>query len=42
LCTAKFEKKEGRKAWVVGTIEDGLGVVYATGEALFVNPKAKL
>ncbi|KAF2813849.1 uncharacterized protein BDZ99DRAFT_459602 [Mytilinidion resinicola] len=42
LATARFEKKEGKKAWVVGTIEDGMGVVYATGEALFVQPKGKL
>ncbi|KAF2500593.1 hypothetical protein BU16DRAFT_523373 [Lophium mytilinum] len=42
LATARFEKKEGKKAWVVGSIEDGMGVVYATGEALFVQPKGKL
>ena len=36
LCKAKVDKKEGRKMWGRGTIEDGEGVVLATGEALFV------
>ncbi|OCL11698.1 hypothetical protein AOQ84DRAFT_373742 [Glonium stellatum] len=42
LCTAKFEKREDNKAWVVGTVEDGQGTVFATGEALFVEPRSKL
>ncbi|CAG8980265.1 hypothetical protein HYALB_00010267 [Hymenoscyphus albidus] len=29
-------KKEGKKLWLKGTIENGEGVPYATGEALFV------
>ena len=36
LCRAWLEKVEGRKLWGRGTIEDGEGVVLATGEALFV------
>lgn len=42
LCTAKFERSERNKTWVVGTVEDGQGTVFATGEALFVEPRSKL
>lgn len=30
------ERVEGRKMWVGGAIEDGMGVVFATGEGLFI------
>lgn len=36
LVKAGLEKKEGRKIWVNGTIEDGQGNVSTTGEALFI------
>lgn len=36
LVKAGLEKKEGRKIWVSGTIEDGQGNVSTTGEALFI------
>lgn len=47
LARAWLEKKEGRKMWGRGTIEDGEGIVYADGEALFIvvaslRPKEKL
>ncbi|KAF2198359.1 hypothetical protein GQ43DRAFT_378806 [Delitschia confertaspora ATCC 74209] len=42
LCNAKFERREGKKIIVTGTIEDGMGKVYATAEGLFVYAKPKL
>jgi hypothetical protein len=36
LVKAGLEKKEGRKIWVSGTIEDGQGNVSTTEEALFI------
>jgi thioesterase superfamily protein 4 len=36
LCRAALEKREGRKLWGRGTVEDGEGTILATGEALFV------
>jgi thioesterase superfamily protein 4 len=36
LCRARLEKKEGRKIWVKGQIEDGEGNVLSTAEALFL------
>jgi len=37
LCRGWVTKREGRKIWAKGTIEDGKGVVMADGEALFVS-----
>jgi hypothetical protein len=31
-----MQRTEGRKMFTEGTIEDGEGVVYAKGEALFI------
>lgn len=47
LAKAWLEKREGRKMWGRGTIEDGEGNVLADGEALFIvvaslRPKEKL
>jgi acyl-coenzyme A thioesterase PaaI-like protein len=47
LCRGNVEKKEGRKMWVRGVIEDGQGTVYAIAEGLFlvveqVKPLEKL
>lgn len=47
LCTAKVDRKEGRKMWVSGTIEDGEGTILTTAEGLFlvvepVKPLEKL
>lgn len=42
LCIAKFERQEGKKIFVSGTVEDGSGTVYAKGEALFIETKPKL
>lgn len=37
LCTATWERQEGRKIYVKGTIEDGNGTIYTTGEGMFVE-----
>lgn len=37
LVKAWLEKKEGRKMWAKGVIEDGEGNVSTTGEALFLT-----
>ncbi|KNG49670.1 thioesterase superfamily protein [Stemphylium lycopersici] len=45
LCTAKIQPRDGaddRKVFVRATIEDGEGLVYTVGEALFVKATAKL
>ncbi|KAI8936912.1 hypothetical protein NX059_006144 [Plenodomus lindquistii] len=42
LCTAKFERIEGRKVWLRSTIEDGAGTVFTVGEAMFIEMKNKL
>ncbi|TAQ87019.1 hypothetical protein B7494_g4642 [Chlorociboria aeruginascens] len=36
LARAWIERREGRKLWGRGTLEDGKGGVYTTGEALFL------
>ncbi|KAF4612545.1 hypothetical protein G7Y89_g15588 [Cudoniella acicularis] len=36
LCRASVERKEGKKVWVKGSLEDGTGTVYATAETLFI------
>ncbi|KAF2191419.1 hypothetical protein K469DRAFT_720423 [Zopfia rhizophila CBS 207.26] len=42
LCTAKFVKQERNKTYVRGTIEDGQGTVYASGDGMFVEPRSKI
>lgn len=42
LCTARLGEVKGRKARVEGTIEDGTGGVYATGQTVFVKLDRKL
>lgn len=42
LCTAQFDKREGKKIFVSGTVEDGEGAVYATAEALFIEARPKI
>lgn len=37
LCRAWLERREGRKMWGRGTVEDGRGGVLAVGEALFLT-----
>lgn len=40
LCRAWVEKEPvGRKIWIKASIEDGEGLVYATGEALYIRVK---
>ena len=39
VCRARLTKREGRKFWIEGTLEDGHGTVYATGECLYVRAK---
>ena len=36
LCRAWVEKRQGRKLWIRGNIEDGEGTVMSTGEGLFI------
>ena len=36
LCRSWLEKREGRKMWGRGTIEDGQGSIMTTGEALYL------
>jgi acyl-coenzyme A thioesterase PaaI-like protein len=42
LCTATFDRREGKKIFVSGTVEDGKGLVYVTAEALFIESQPKL
>lgn len=42
LCAAAFDRRERNKIYIRGTIEDGEGTVYTTGEGLFVEVMAKL
>ncbi|KAF2263779.1 hypothetical protein CC78DRAFT_544724 [Lojkania enalia] len=42
LCTAQFDRQDRNKTYVKGTIEDGMGTIYATGVAMFVEVKTKL
>lgn len=37
LCRAIVTKREGRKLWATGTVEDGRGTVLAQGEGLFLE-----
>lgn len=50
ICTARYQKREGRKEWIFAEIKQRIGadedydgdeVVCATGEALFISPKPK-
>ncbi|KAF2024773.1 hypothetical protein EK21DRAFT_77966 [Setomelanomma holmii] len=38
-CTAKFERRDGRKLYVRATIENGKGTIYTVGEAMFIEVK---
>ena len=42
LCRSWIEKTEGRKVWIEGVLEDGKGLVFATGRSLFIRFKEKL
>lgn len=42
LCTAKFERIDGRKVYIRATIEDGMGDVLTVGESMFLEVKNKL
>ena len=37
LCLAKLERRERNKIYLRGTIEDGQGTVFTTGEAMFLE-----
>lgn len=37
LCRSWLERREGRKLWVKGRVEDGQGGLYAEGESLWVE-----
>jgi thioesterase superfamily protein 4 len=42
VCRGRFTKLQGRKMWVSGSVEDGEGGLYATGESLFLEVKGNL
>lgn len=42
LCKAEFVRRERNKTFVRGSIEDGMGTVYTTGEGMFIEVKTKL
>ncbi|KAF2687293.1 hypothetical protein K458DRAFT_415551 [Lentithecium fluviatile CBS 122367] len=42
LCTAKLDRREGKKIYLRATIEDGQGMVYTVGEGMFVETRSKL
>ena len=42
LGRAWLEKIDGRKVWIRGLLEDGNGLVFATGQSLFIKFKEKL
>ena len=42
LCRSWVEKIDGRKVWIAGSLEDGNGLVFATGQSLFIKFKEKL
>ena len=37
LCTATWVKQDKNKIYVNGTIEDGSGKIYTTGEGMFIE-----
>ena len=39
LCSAKATRREGRKLWVQGTIEDGTGTIFCQADAVFVTER---
>lgn len=39
LVRAHVDRHEGRKVYIVGTVESGEGVVYAKSTGLFIKPK---
>lgn len=42
LCKAEIVRQDGRKVFVNGTIEDGQGKVYSTGEGMFIERRSRL
>jgi len=42
MARAWIRNVEGRKVWVEGVVEDGVGNVHAKGEGLWLGPKGKL
>jgi thioesterase superfamily protein 4 len=36
-----MQRKDRNKIYIMGTIEDGLGTVYTTGEGMFVEVNIK-
>ena len=43
LCRSWIEREpEGRKVWINAAVEDGQGVVFATGTLLFIKTKSKI
>lgn len=42
LVRSWYEKIQGRKMYIKGTLEDGLGNVYATAEVLYITIKARI
>lgn len=42
MCRSWFTKIEGRKLWTSGTVEDGRGVVFASGQAIWVDVGARI
>ena len=41
LCKAWVDRMEGKKLWARATIESGEGLIYATGEGIFVETKIR-
>lgn len=39
LCRAWIDKMEGSRAWVKGSLEDGMELVFCEGKALFVRSR---
>ncbi|KAK7517586.1 HotDog domain-containing protein [Phyllosticta citriasiana] len=42
LAVAKIKKVEGRKIYILSSLEDGLGAVFASAEVMFIETLAKL
>lgn len=40
LCRSTLTRRQGRKMWMKSSIEDGEGLVFATGESLFLEVEA--
>lgn len=39
LCKSSVDRIEGNRVWMVGTLDDGMGKVYARGKGLFVRSR---